>query len=207
MVPLPLLPCWVRTFRRQVMEKTVAPPPTTPLDFTQLRAEPAPPPAAGSSADGFLQRRRWKQDALASEDRLMARMDQKQTNMHRAVQSFNAALREGLGEVQAKYRLALADFVETYDARRHGGAVPGNLLKTNVKLEGFKLTNFEFRGLTDATADNVCRGACLFLGCFEHDDVAGNDLANFTVSTHRAGLTKQLFFSDSGKRSLLARCR
>ena len=79
--------------------------------------------------------------------------------------------------------------------------------KTNVKLEGFKLANFEFRGLTDATADNVCRDICLFLGCFEHDDVAGNDLANFTVSTHRAGLMKQLFFSDSGKRSLLARSR
>ena len=38
---------------------------------------------------------------------------------------------------------------------------------------------------------------------FEHDDVAGNDLANLTVSTHRAGLMKQLFFSDSGKRNLL----
>ena len=169
MAPLPLLPCWVRTFRRQVTEKTVAPPPTTLLDFTQLHTEPAPPPTAGPSTDGLLQRRRWKQDALASEDRLMARMDQKQTNMHRAVQYFNAALREGLGKVQAKYRVALADFAETYDSRRRVGAFPANLLKTNVKPEGFKLTNFEFRGLTDATADNVFRDICLFLGCFEHE--------------------------------------
>ena len=41
-----------------------------------LDAEPAPLPAAGSFADGVLQRRRWKQDGLAFEDRLMARMDQ-----------------------------------------------------------------------------------------------------------------------------------
>ena len=99
--------------------------------------------------------------------------------------------------------MALADFAETCDPRRHGGAVPGNLLKTNVKLEGFKLTNFEFRCLTDTTADNVSRDICLFLGCFEYDDVAGNDLANLTVSTHRAGLTKQLFFSDSGSEACL----
>ena len=37
---------------------------------------------------------------------------------------------------------------------------------------------------------------CRLLGCFEHCDVAGNDLADLTVSTHRAGLTKQFFFSD-----------
>ena len=73
--------------------------------------------------------------------------------------------------------MALAGFAQTYDASRHGGAFPGNLLKTNFNLEGFQLSNFEFRGLIDATADNVCRDNCRFLGCFEHDDVAGNDLA------------------------------
>ena len=127
MVPLPLLPCWVRTFRRQVTEKAVAPPPTTPLDFTQLHTGPAPPPTAGSPTDGFLQRRRWKQDTLASEDRLTARMDQMQTNTHQTVDSFEAVLRERLGEAQVKYRVALADFAETHDPRRHGVAVPGNL--------------------------------------------------------------------------------
>ena len=144
MAPLLLLPCWVRTFRRQVTEKTVAPPPTTPLDFTQLHTEPAPPPTAGPSTDGLLQRRRWKQDALASEDRLTARMDQKQTNMHRAVQSFNTALREGLGEVQAKYRVAFADFAETYDSRRRVGAFPANLLKTNSNRKGSNLPTSSF---------------------------------------------------------------
>ena len=93
--------------------------------------------------------------------------------------------------------------METYDARRRVGAFPGNLLKTNFDLEGFKLTNFEFRSLLKATADNVYRDTCRFLRCSEHDVVAGNDLANLSVSTHRAGLMKQLFFSDSGKRSLL----
>ena len=92
--------------------------------------------------------------------------------------------------------MALAGFAQTYDAPRHGGAFPGNLLKTNFNLEGFKLTNFEFRSLSEATADNVCRDTCRFLGCFEHDDVAGNDLPNLVVSISRTGLMKQFFFSD-----------
>ena len=139
----------------------------------EMEAEPAPPPAAGSSTDGVLERRRWKQDILASEERLI-----------------------GLGEVQAKYRVALADFVSTYDPYRHGGAFPANLLKTNYNLEGFKLTIFEFRGLVEDTADNVFRDICRFLGCFEYEDSAGNDLANLMVSIHRHGLRKPLFFSD-----------
>ena len=69
-----LLLCWARTFRCQVAEKTVETPPATPPSVfletqEQMEAEPAPPPAAGSSTDGILQGR-------ASEDRLMARMDQ-----------------------------------------------------------------------------------------------------------------------------------
>ena len=103
------------------------PPPTTPLDFTQLHTEPAPPQTAESSTDGLLQRRRWKQDTHATEDRLTARIAQMKTNTHQTVESSDAALREGLGEVQAKYCEALADFAETYDPRRHGDGVPGNL--------------------------------------------------------------------------------
>ena len=106
---------------------------STPVQ-EEMEAEPAPPPAAGPSTDGVSQRRHWKQDTLASEDRLKARLGQTQTNTHQAVESSDAALREGLGEVQAKYRVALADFVETYDARRHGGAFPANLLKTKLQL-------------------------------------------------------------------------
>ena len=110
---------------------------STPLSLEtqeEMEAEPAPPPTAGSTTGGVFQRRHWKQDTLASEDRLMVRMDQIQTNMHQAVESFNAVLREGLGEVQAKYRVAVADFVETYVPRRRGGAYPANLLKTKLQL-------------------------------------------------------------------------
>ena len=64
--------------------------------------------------------------------------------MHQAVGSSDAALRERLGEVQAKYRVALAGFAETYDARRHGGTSPGNLLKTNFNLEGLNLPTSSF---------------------------------------------------------------
>ena len=57
-----------------------------------------------------------------------------QTNVHQAVESSDAALRERVGEVQPKCRVALADFVETYDPLRHGGAFPANLLKTKLQL-------------------------------------------------------------------------
>ena len=73
---------------------------STPLSLEtqeEMEAEPAPPPTAGSTTGGVFQRRHWKQDSLASEDRLMVRMDQMQTNMHQAVESFNAVLREGTG--------------------------------------------------------------------------------------------------------------
>ena len=113
-----------------------------------------------------------------------------QSYTHQAAGSSDAALRE-------RYRVALVDFVETYDARRHGGAFPANLLKTNFKLEGFKFTNFDFRSLLKATADIVRRDTCRFLGFFfKRVDVDGHDLANLVASTHRAGLTKQFSFSD-----------
>ena len=99
-----------------------------------MKAEPAPPPAAGPPTDGVLQRRRWKQDTLASEDRHMARMDQMQTSAHQTVESFNAVLRQGLGEVQAKYRVALADFAETYDRRRHGSRFPSQRIEDQLQL-------------------------------------------------------------------------
>ena len=50
-----------------------------------------------------------------------------QTYVHQAVGSSDAALR-------ARYRVALVDFVETYDVRRHGGAFSASLLKTKLQL-------------------------------------------------------------------------
>ena len=66
-----------------------------------------------------------------------------QTNTLQTVESFNAALRGGLGEVQAKYREALADFAETYDPQRRGGAFPANLLKT--KLQTGRVQTYQLR--------------------------------------------------------------
>ena len=57
----------------------------------EMEAQPAPPSVAGSSTDGVLERRRWKQDILASEDRIMARMDQMHSYMQQTVESFNSA--------------------------------------------------------------------------------------------------------------------
>ena len=50
--------------------------PLSPETQDEMEAERAPPPAAGPFTDGVLQRRRWKQDTLASEDRLVVRMGQ-----------------------------------------------------------------------------------------------------------------------------------
>ena len=49
--------------------------PLSPETQEELEAEPAPPAAAGPSTDGVRQRRRWKQDALTSEYRLVVRVD------------------------------------------------------------------------------------------------------------------------------------
>ena len=124
-----------RQWRRRQRRRSILLDSTEPLKTQEeMEAEPAPPPAAGPSTDGVLQRHRRKQDTLASEDRLKARLGQTQTNTHQAVESSDAALREGLGEVQAKYRVAVADFVETYVPHRRGGAFPANLLKTKLQL-------------------------------------------------------------------------
>ena len=76
-----------------------------PESQEEMEAEPAPPSAAGSSTDGVLERRRWKQDVLASEDRLMARMDQLQNFKHQTVESLNAALQEGLARFKRSIML------------------------------------------------------------------------------------------------------
>ena len=100
--------------------------------------------------------------------------------------------------------MALADFAETYDVRRHGGAFPANLSKTKTSIwKGSNLPTSSFGAFVDAIADNVFSDVCRFLGCFENDDIAGHDLPNLVVSVRRTGLMKQLFLSDSGKRSLL----
>ena len=70
-------------------------------------------------------------------------------------------------------------------------------LKTKYNLEGFKLTIFEFRGLIESTAENTCRDIGLFLGVFDFDDIAGNDLSKLMVSIHKDGFIKKLIFSDT----------
>ena len=140
--------------------------------------------------EGVVERRRWRQDILASEGRLVARLDETSCEFCQVAQSLNEVLREGPGEVQSKYRLA--DIVETYDTRVRGTNFTANHLKTNYKLEDFKLNVFEFRGLALPTAGNPCRDACRFLGCFEFDDSAGHDLGHSMVSIFKGGFIKRL---------------
>ena len=49
--------------------------PLSPQTQDEMEAGPTPPPAAGPSTDGVRQRLRWEQDSLASEERLVVRMD------------------------------------------------------------------------------------------------------------------------------------
>ena len=170
----------------------------TPLNLEtqeEVEAGPAPPPTAGSTTGGVFQRRHLKQDALASEDRLVARMDQYRQTCTKPSSPVTLCF----GKDWARFKRSIVWLWRTSwgPATLAVVAVPSQPIyrRPNFNLEGFKLTNFEFRGLIDATADNVYRDNCRFLGCSEHDDVAGNDLANLSVSTHRAGLMKQLFFS------------
>ena len=48
----------------------------------------------------------------------------------------------------------------------------------------------------EATADNVFRDICRFLGCFESDDIASHDVPNLVVSIRRTGLMNHFFSSD-----------
>ena len=92
-------------------------------------------------------------------------------------------------------RVAFADPVGNCNQNVQGSAFPANLLKTNYSLEGFKLTIFEFRGLIEST--DICRDIGLFLGVFDFDDIAGNDLSKLMVSIHKDGFIKKLIFSDT----------
>ena len=111
----------------------------------------------------------------------MGRLDVMRREFHQVVQSFNVVLKEGLDEVPAKYRVAFTDIVETDDPSVHGTSFPANHLKTNYKLEDFKLSTFEFRCLDLTAARNAYRDICRVLGCFEFDDSAGDDLSHLTI--------------------------
>ena len=67
--------------------------PLSPEIQDEMEAEPAPPSPAGPSSDGVRQRLRWEQDSLASEDRLVVRMDRNANLTHQAAGSSDAALR------------------------------------------------------------------------------------------------------------------
>ena len=96
------------------------------------------------------------------------------------VHSFNRILERGLGEVQAKYQIALLDLVESYDKRVHGKRFPISLLSNNYNIDDFKVTIFEFRGLKIKSARGATRDVRRFLGCFSFPDESGDDLPNMT---------------------------
>ena len=120
-------------------------------------ADPAPPPAAAqppAAEDCVIQRRRWRQGILASEGRLVLWLDEVRSEFQQVVESFNVVLREGLGEVSAKYRIAFAD-VETYDSCVHGTKFPVKHLNTNYNLADFKLSIFAGNAYRDIFAASL----------------------------------------------------
>lgn len=130
-------------------------------------------------------------------------------HVNSVVESMNVVLRQGLGEVVAKYAVFLRDFVEEYDPRVHGTKFPQNLLSDNFDLSGFKLTIFEFRGLSAEHASNTYRDIVRFLGCFDFADEAGRDLPNLLVSIFKAGLLKNILLSKvwQGKKNYIVSLR
>ena len=119
--------------------------PLSPETQDEMEAERAPPPALTV----------FFKDVGGSKILLLLKTDwwfgwaKMQTFSHQAAGSSDAALRE-------RYRVALADFVETHDARRRGGAFPANLSKTKTSIwKGSNLPTSSFGAFVDAIADNV----------------------------------------------------
>ena len=124
----------------------------------------------------------------ASEGRIVAKIDQ-------VVDTFNEILMAGLGEVSAKYDVALPDWFTEFDIQVNGKNFPNNLLSNNYSIEMFKITILEFRGLNVKTASDIIRDVSRFFGCFVFSNEAGKDIANLVVSIFKHGLLKTLLLS------------
>ena len=124
-----------------------------------------------------------------SEGRVLTRIDQ-------VVEGFNIILQQGLGEVQAKYQVALPDWFLEWNVQVNGRLFPPRLLASNYNLEDFKLTIMEFRGLSSKTAGYILKDINRFLGCYLFPDEAGFDLANLMISIFKLGLLKPLLCSE-----------
>ena len=157
----------------------------------ELEVEQVPRVDGGNPASEICDPRSLQVEVVESEQRRAARIDT-------IVQSFNVILWEGLGEVQAKYEVALADFVEEF----RGKVFPRRKLATNYNIDDFKLTIFEYRGLDWKTASDIhiffyiYRDVRRFLGCFHFPDQAGDDLSNLVVSIFKGRLLKRLVQSS-----------
>lgn len=122
------------------------------------------------------------------EQRILKRIDD-------AVSGFNVILKQGLGEVQAKYIVSAAHWVLDYDPNVYGFKFPNNLLSSNFNIDDFKTTLLEFKCLNVKTVGYIMRDITRFLGCFVFPDEAGLDLANLLVSVFRSGAFKQVLTS------------
>ena len=125
---------------------------------------------------------------MQSETRIVQKVDS-------IVQSFNQVLKEGLGEVKAKYPVAISQWVTEFDPLVHGGRFPQDKLSTNYNIELLKTTMYEFRGLEPRTASYIVRDIHRFIGCFDFPDEAGEDLGHLLVSIFKAGFLRQLLTS------------
>ena len=119
------------------------------------------------------------------ENRLGQRIDQ-------VVGSFNEVLRAGLGEVTAKYPVALPDWFTDFNPEVDGKNFPRKLMSNNINIELFKLTILEFRGLNLRTATNITRDISRFFGCFTFSNAARQDIPNLLVSILKQALLNKL---------------
>jgi hypothetical protein len=142
----------------------------------------------GGAAPGAAQSNQLATMIHGSEGRILTRIDE-------VVEGFNIILQQGLGEVQAKYVVALPEWLLEWNVLRHGKLFPTNSLASNYNLDTFKLTIIEFRGLTSKTAGYILKDISRFLGCYLYPDEAGFDLANLVISIFKLGLLKPLLCS------------
>jgi hypothetical protein len=123
----------------------------------------------------------FRQMLLDSEERVVAKINA-------TVASMNEILMEGLGEVKSRYVVTVADFLEKWDVDVDGKNFPHAVLRTNFNLEAFKINLETRRGLGQKQCDNILRDVTRFLGCFDFDDDAGDDLSHLMVSIYKQQL-------------------
>ena len=135
---------------------------------------------------------------VESESRVVGQI---RSTTNAVVESMNELLKQGLGEVEAKYDVALLDICSECNVKRRGQKLPtGHLASLGFrKLQGdhFRVP----RPCPEARFQHFPRHPSVFLGSFSFPGVAGDCLPNLLMSIIMAGLLRPWLFLLCGRQS------